>query len=44
MSNYYLCGFLVIIDNEKREENDRLDDDVYILYVKKYVTKTYSGL
>jgi hypothetical protein len=33
-SNYYLCDFLEIIDNEKIEENNGPDDDVYILHIK----------
>jgi hypothetical protein len=38
MSNYYLCDFFVeIIDNEK---NDRADDDVYILHIKRYAIST----
>jgi hypothetical protein len=36
--------FLEIIDNEKREESDGVDDDVYIQHVKRYVIRTYSGL
>jgi hypothetical protein len=31
MSNYYLCDFLKIIDNKKREK--WADDDGYILHV-----------
>jgi hypothetical protein len=34
MSNYYLCDFFEIIDN----------DDVYILHVKIYDIRIYSGL
>jgi hypothetical protein len=44
MSNYYLCDFLEIIDNKKLEENDGANDDVYILYVKRYAIRTCSGL
>jgi hypothetical protein len=35
--------FVEIIDNEKIEENDEADDDVCILYVKKYI-RTYNRL
>jgi hypothetical protein len=44
MSNYYLCDFLEIIDNKKIEENDGVDDDMYIMHVKRYAIKTYSIL
>ncbi len=46
MSNYYLYDFFVkIIGIEKNlEESDGADDDVYILYVKRYVIRTYSRL
>jgi hypothetical protein len=44
MSNYYLCGFLEIIDNKKIEENDKINDDGYILHIKKYVIRNYSGI
>jgi hypothetical protein len=43
MPNYYLCDFLEIIDNEKKE-SDGVDDGVYILHIKIYATRTYSGL
>jgi hypothetical protein len=36
-SNYYLCDFLEIIDNEKIEKSDGADGDVCILYVKRYL-------
>ncbi len=42
--NYYLCDFLEIIDNEKNREKWWADDDVYIMYVKRYAIKIYSGL
>jgi hypothetical protein len=36
--------FKEIIDNEKKlEECDRVDDDVYILHVKRYAIRTCSG-
>jgi hypothetical protein len=42
ISNYYLCEFFIeIIDNEKLEESDGIDD-VDILHVKRYVIRTYS--
>jgi hypothetical protein len=46
MSNYYLCDFFIkIIGIEKNlEESDGADDDVYILYVKRYVIRTCSRL
>jgi hypothetical protein len=45
MCNYYLCGFLEIINNEtKIEESVVADDDVYILHVKRYVIMTCSRL
>jgi hypothetical protein len=45
MTNYYLCQLFVgIIDNKKLEKNDGVDDDVYILHVKRYTIKTCSGL
>jgi hypothetical protein len=44
MSNYYLCDFLEIIDNKKIEESDEADDDVYILYVKRYAIRNCIGL
>jgi hypothetical protein len=44
MSNYYLCDFLEIINNKKLKENDRADDDVYIMYVKRYAIRTYRRL
>jgi hypothetical protein len=31
--------FIEIIDNKKLEEGDGHDDDVYILYVKRYTIK-----
>jgi hypothetical protein len=33
-----------IIDNKKLEKNDGANDDVYIMHVKRYDIKTYSGL
>jgi hypothetical protein len=34
MSNYYLCEFFIeIIDNEKIDEGDGADDDVYTMHV-----------
>jgi hypothetical protein len=45
MSNYYLFDFFKkIIDNIKIEESDEPDDNVYILHVKRYTIKNYSGL
>jgi hypothetical protein len=44
ISNYYLCGFLEIIDNKKIEESDETYNDVYIMYVKRYAIKSYGGL
>jgi hypothetical protein len=44
MSNYYLCDFLEIIDNEKIKKSDGVDNDVYILHVERYAIRTYSGL
>jgi hypothetical protein len=44
MSNYYLCNFLEIIDNRKIEKNDEIDNDVYIMHVKRYTIKTYNML
>jgi hypothetical protein len=35
MSDHYLLIFLEIID-KKLEESDGVDDDVYILHVKRY--------
>jgi hypothetical protein len=29
---------------KKLEENDGADDDMYILHVKRYAIRTYSGL
>jgi hypothetical protein len=43
-SDYYLCIFLEIIDNEKIEECDGADNDVYIIHDKRYAIRTYSGL
>jgi hypothetical protein len=34
----------VEIDNKKIEEYDEIDDEVYILHVKRYVIKTCNGL
>jgi hypothetical protein len=39
-----MCIFVEIIDNKKLKESDRLDDDVCILHVKRYVIKICSGL
>jgi hypothetical protein len=36
--------FLEIIDNEKIEKSDETDDDMYILYVKRYAIRICSGL
>jgi hypothetical protein len=45
MPNYYLCDFFKKnIDNKKIEESDGADDDVYMLHVKIYATKTYTKL
>jgi hypothetical protein len=44
LSNYYLCDFLEIIDNKKVEESDEIDNDMYILQVKRYAIKNCSGL
>jgi hypothetical protein len=44
MSNYCLCIFKKIID-KKLEKSDEADyDDVYIVHVKRYVIRIYSGL
>jgi hypothetical protein len=44
MSNYHLYDFFVeIINNEKKlEKTDKIDNDVYILHVKRYVICTCS--
>jgi hypothetical protein len=45
MSNYYLYEFFIkIINNKKLEKNDGINDDVYILHVKRYAIKIYSEL
>jgi hypothetical protein len=44
ISNYYLCDFLEIIDNRKIEENEKTNNNVYILYIKRYTITTYSEL
>jgi hypothetical protein len=45
ISNYYLCKlFIKIIDNKKIEKNDELNDDRYIIHVKRYAISTCSGL
>jgi hypothetical protein len=36
--------FLEIIGNKKLEEIDGADDDIYILHIKRYAIRTYSGL
>jgi hypothetical protein len=36
--------FLEITDNKKIEKSDELDDDVYILHIKKYAIMIYSEL
>jgi hypothetical protein len=36
--------FIEIIDNKKFRKNDEVDDDVYILHVKRYAIMTCSGL
>jgi hypothetical protein len=43
ISNYYLCDFLEIID-KKLEKSDGTYNNMYIIYVKRYVIKTYSVL
>jgi hypothetical protein len=35
--------FLEILD-KKLEKNDDADDDVYIMYVKRYAIGNYNGL
>jgi hypothetical protein len=42
MSKYYLCYFLENIDNKKLGKNDMANNDVYILYVKRYIITNYS--
>jgi hypothetical protein len=44
MCNYYLYDVLEIIDNKELEKIDGADDDVYIIYIKRYFIMTYSGL
>jgi hypothetical protein len=44
MSNYCLYIFLEIIDKKLEKSDKSDDDDVYIVHVKKYVIKIYSGL
>jgi hypothetical protein len=45
MSNYYLCKYFVKIKgNKKLQESDGSDDEVYILLVKRYAIRTFSGL
>jgi hypothetical protein len=44
MYNYYLYDFLEIIDNKKLEKNNEVDNDVYMLHVKRYGIRNYSGL
>jgi hypothetical protein len=36
--------YLEIVHNEKIREKWWVDDDVYILYVKRYTIRTCSGL
>jgi hypothetical protein len=37
MSNYYLCDFFKkFIDNKKIEESEEIDNDLYIIHVKRY--------
>jgi hypothetical protein len=43
-SNYYLCYFLEIINDEKIQKINETDNDVYILHVKKYAISAYSRL
>jgi hypothetical protein len=33
-----------IIDNKEEEECDGVYDDVYILHIKRYAIRIYSGL
>jgi hypothetical protein len=35
--------FLEIIDNKKLEQSDEVDDDVYILHVKRYTIISRLG-
>jgi hypothetical protein len=36
--------FIKIIDNKKLEKNNKTNNDVYILHIKRYAIKTYSML
>jgi hypothetical protein len=36
--------FIEIINNEKIEESDEADEGVHIRHVKRYATRTCSGL
>jgi hypothetical protein len=36
--------FIEIIDNKKIEKNNKTNNDVYILHIKRYAIKTYSML
>jgi hypothetical protein len=45
MSNYYLYEFFIeIIDNKKIEKNNEIDDNVYIMYVKKIYCTHYQDI
>jgi hypothetical protein len=45
ISNYHLCDFFIkIIDNEKIEESDKVDYNVYIIHIKRYTIRTCSEL
>jgi hypothetical protein len=45
MFNYYLCDFLYkLYIIKKLEKSDQMDDNVYILYIKIYAIRIYSGL
>jgi hypothetical protein len=36
--------FIEIIDNKKIEKNNKTNNDVYILHIKRYAIKIYSML
>jgi hypothetical protein len=36
--------FIEIIDNKKLEKNNKTNNDVYIIHIKRYAIKTYSML
>jgi hypothetical protein len=45
MFNYYLYDFLKkLYIMKKLEKNNEPDDDVYIMHVKRYAIRIYSGL